>query len=240
MQRRAFLRQAAALSVGWAAHYRAPAARLAAGALSLGATAPQPAMGAPRSGGTLRVSVSRVPNNLNPLRHGNQSEYMLGEMFYSNLVRLADDSTPIPDLAEAWSSNHALTEWTFRLRKGVRFQHGPELTADDVAATFRQLLRKETLSPARRNVGPIDTVAVLDRHTIRFNLSMPYGDQAVALAYPTAKILPAHILESDSRRLDKKCLGPVLFDCLHTTRPGSSSRSGTPTISSKDVPTSRA
>ena len=213
MQRRAFLRQAAALSVGWAAHYRAPAARLAAGALSLGATAPQPAMGAPRSGGTLRVSVSRVPNNLNPLRHGNQSEYMLGEMFYSNLVRLADDLTPIPDLAEAWSSNHALTEWTFRLRKGVRFQHGPELTADDVAATFRQLLRKETLSPARRNVGPID-VAVLDRHTIRFNLSMPYGDQAVALAYPAAKILPAHILESDSRRLDKKVFGTGPFRLL--------------------------
>ena len=103
----------------------------------MGASAPQLALGAPRSGGTLRVSVSRVPNNLNPLRHGNLSEYMLGEMFYSNLVRLADDLTPIPDLAEAWSSNRALTEWTFRLRKGVRFQHGPELTSDDVAATFR-------------------------------------------------------------------------------------------------------
>ena len=178
------------------------------------ASMPHPALSAPRRGGTLRVGVSRVPNNLNPLRHGNQAEYMLGEMFYSNLVRLADDLTPVPDLAESWSSNRALTEWTFRLRPDVRFQHGLKLTADDVAATFRSLLRKETLSPARRNVGPIDDVSVLDQRTIRFNLGMPYGDQAVALAYPAAKILPAHILKSNSRRLDSNVFGTGPFRLL--------------------------
>ena len=214
MQRRAFLRRATALGVGFAARYKMPVTRMAAGILPLRASIPRPALAAPRRGGTLRVGVSRVPSNLNPLRHGNQSEYMLGEMFYSNLVRLADDLTPVPDLAESWSRNRALTEWTFRLRQGVHFQHGPELTADDVAATFRALLRKETLSPARRNVGPIDDVSVLDRRTIRFHLAMPYGDQAVALAYPAAKILPAHILESDTRRLDNKVFGTGPFRLL--------------------------
>ena len=139
---------------------------------------------------------------------------MLGEMFYSNLVRLAADLTPVPDLGESWSSNRALTEWTFRLRPDVRFQHGPKLTADDVAATFRSVLRKETLSPARRNVGPIDEVSVLDQRTIRFHLGMPYGDQAVALAYPAAKILPAHILKSNSRRLDSNVFGTGPFRLL--------------------------
>ena len=43
---------------------------------------------------------------------------------------------------------------------------------------------------------------------------MPYGDQAVALAYPAAKIIPAHILESDSRRLDKKVFGTGPFRLL--------------------------
>jgi peptide/nickel transport system substrate-binding protein len=133
---------------------------------------------------------------------------------YSNLVRLADDLTPVPDLAESWSSNRALTEWTFRLREGVHFHHGPELVADDVAATFGTLLHKETLSPPRRNIGPIETVSVLDRRTIRFHLGMPYSDQAIALAYAAAKILPAHILESNIRRLDTKVFGTGPFRLL--------------------------
>ena len=200
--------------MSWATHRRYLASGLAAGILPLGATIPRGAEAAPRRGGTLRVSVSRVPNNLNPLRHGNQAEYMLGEMFCSNLVRLDDDLTPVPDLAESWSSNRALTEWTFRLRGGVHFHHGPELVADDVAATFRMLLRKEILSPAWRNVGPIESVSVLDRRTVRFHLGMPYGDQAIALAYAAAKILPAHVLASDMRRLDRNVFGTGPFRLL--------------------------
>ena len=214
MHRRAFLSRATALGLSWATRQRYLASGLTAGILPLGAVIPRNAEAAPRRGGTLRVSASRIPNNLDPLRHGNHAEYMLGEMFYSNLVRLDDDLTPIPHLAKSWSSNRALTEWTFRLRHGVHFHHGPELTAEDVAATFRVLLRKETLSPARRNVGPIESISVLDRRTVRFHLGMPYGDQDIALAYAAAKILPAQILASDMRRFDKNAFGTGPFRLL--------------------------
>lgn len=213
IRRRDFLSRAATLSLVWATQHKLSAARLAAGILPLSSTATHSA-GAPRHGGTLRVSVSRIPKNLNPMRYGNQAEYMLGEMFYNNLVRLNGDLTPVPDLAESWSSNSTLTEWTFRLREGIHFHHGPALTAEDVAATFHTLLRKETLSPARRNIGPIEDVTILDNRTIRLHLSRAYGDQAVALAYPAAKILPAHILTSDKHRLDSKVFGTGPFRML--------------------------
>ena len=214
MHRRAFISRATALGLSWATCQKYLASGLPAGILLPGSMAPRRAEAAPRRGGTLRVSVSRTPNNLNPLRHGNHAEYMLGEMFYSNLVRLNDDLTPVPDLAESWSSNRALTEWTFRLRNDVHFHHGPALVADDVAATFQMLLRKETLSPARRNVGPIESVSVLDRRTVRFHLGMPYGDQAIALAYAAAKILPANILASDARKFDRQAFGTGPFRLL--------------------------
>ncbi len=42
----------------------------------------------------------------------------------------------VPALAEKWTANADLTEWTFNLRKGVKFFNGAELDANDVVATY--------------------------------------------------------------------------------------------------------
>ena len=41
-----------------------------------------------------------------------------------------------PGLAETWSANDDLTEWTFNLRQGVKFHNGASLDANDVVATY--------------------------------------------------------------------------------------------------------
>jgi peptide/nickel transport system substrate-binding protein len=41
-----------------------------------------------------------------------------------------------PGLAEKWTPNADLTEWTFNLRHGVKFFSGKELDANDVVATY--------------------------------------------------------------------------------------------------------
>jgi ABC-type transport system substrate-binding protein len=42
----------------------------------------------------------------------------------------------VPGLAESYSPNSDLTEWTFNLRKGVKFSDGTPLTAKDVVMTY--------------------------------------------------------------------------------------------------------
>ena len=41
-----------------------------------------------------------------------------------------------PSLAEKYTANADLTEWTFNLRKGVKFNDGSDLTAKDVVASW--------------------------------------------------------------------------------------------------------
>jgi ABC-type transport system substrate-binding protein len=41
-----------------------------------------------------------------------------------------------PALAEKWEANPDATEWTFHLRKGVKFHNGASLDANDVVATY--------------------------------------------------------------------------------------------------------
>ena len=42
----------------------------------------------------------------------------------------------IPSLATEWSANDDLTEWTFTLRDGVKFQNGATLDANDVVESY--------------------------------------------------------------------------------------------------------
>jgi ABC-type transport system substrate-binding protein len=43
---------------------------------------------------------------------------------------------PIPSLAAEYSANDELTEWTFKLREGVKFHDGTDLDANDVVLSY--------------------------------------------------------------------------------------------------------
>ncbi|MGI9335055.1 MAG: ABC transporter substrate-binding protein [Gammaproteobacteria bacterium] len=158
----------------------------------------------PRKGGTLRVSVTQQMTTLVSLQQGNNPEYMTGELMYSGLVRLGPDMVPRPDVAESWTSSADASEFTFKLRKGVKFHHGPELTAEDVVATINAVLDPETASPGRKNVGPITEVNALDRHTVQIKLDGSYADLPVTMGHPSARIVPAEVL---ARGLDTLASG---------------------------------
>src|SRR5207237_9225155 len=59
---------------------------------------------------------------------------------YNRLMDRDDNFTVKPELAESWSSNTDASEWTFKLRKGVKFHDGHELTSKDVVYTFKHLI----------------------------------------------------------------------------------------------------
>ncbi len=176
----------------------------------LGATAGWPAFAA-NKGGTMNVSIGRAPGKLNPFLHRLNSEYLLGELLYSGLTRLGQDMSPVPDLAQSWAPNDDLTVWTFTLRAGVTFHNGQAVTANDVAASLTRVLDKKTGSPGRRNLGPIESVTAPSADKVMIKTSLPYGDLPVALAYSTAKVVPANIASGDLAPLDRQAIGTGPF-----------------------------
>ncbi|KMK68501.1 ABC transporter substrate-binding protein [Puniceibacterium sp. IMCC21224] len=162
-------------------------------------------------GGTLRLALNITPSVLNPMLSRLNSEYLLGELLYSGLTMLAADMSAQPDLATEWSANDDATEWHFVLRENAVFSNGAPVTSADVVATFAKLLDPETAAPGSRNLGPIAEVVADGDFAVIIRTSSPYADLPVALTYPTAKVLPASVIEGDFDSLMQTPLGSGPF-----------------------------
>ena len=94
----------------------------------------------PRYGGTLRVTTAAAPSSLDPVElaaSGSLSGSNLSSLIFDTLVTLDARGRTQPGLAISWQPEPGNQRWLFRLRRGVNFQDGTPLTADQVAASLR-------------------------------------------------------------------------------------------------------
>ena len=94
------------------------------------------------------------------------------DLIYNRLVRLDDNFVVVPDLAESWSVPDNTT-YVFKLRKGVKFHNGRELTAEDVKYSLERILDPKTASPGRSYIATITSIEAVDAYTVKIKLSAP-------------------------------------------------------------------
>lgn len=97
-------------------------------------------------------------------------------------------------LAESWSHNDTMTEWTFHLREGVQFHYGwGEVTSDDVVHSFHLQTGDDAAVPGVEQIRDAEVTAV-DRYTVRFAFDNPqldflflHGGRTVMFIYSKAQ-----------------------------------------------------
>ena len=116
-------------------------------AVSLGSTGAAGAVpsgqrqGAPSYGGTLRIAYSSDMATLDPAQAVAEDWYPINDELFNGLYQFDRAGRPQLDLAAAPPTISAdRTVWTFRLRAGVLFHNGMELTADDVKFSLMRVL----------------------------------------------------------------------------------------------------
>ena len=135
----------------------------------------RPALAAPRA---LTVGVADLPPTLEPGRELSNVGTRITYSMFDTLIRRDFLSAPggggaalLPGLAERWTRN-ADGGLDLKLRSGVRFHNGEELTAADVAFTFgpeRMTGPNATLPEGRAYFGVLSGVEALDPLTVRFS-----------------------------------------------------------------------
>ena len=103
-------------------------------------------------------------------------------LLYDGLLTHGEDGTIEAALAESWEHSEDYLTWTFKLKEGIKFANGKELTSADVVATFERLINKDHPLRYSEKVEFLDSVTAIDDYTVEFtcNTATPIFEETFA------------------------------------------------------------
>jgi len=141
-----------------------------------------------------------VANNatLDPLEPQSNSSVAQGPLMavYDSLIRLTDEGVPQPGLAESFSYNEDLTEFTIVARRGATFHDGTKVNAAAIAHNLNRAMALGGRAGAAtvETMGQIAGIEVRDESTVVLKLKNPNGQMPYLLGgQPGMMLSPAGI-----------------------------------------------
>jgi peptide/nickel transport system substrate-binding protein len=160
------------------------------------------AQGAPKRGGTLRVATVDKPVNMDPGYAQLYSSLQIYQNVYNKLAYVDESGQFIPGLARSWKQENDKT-WLFDLVDNAVFHNGEALSAEDVAFTVNRIKKH----PLGLFFNSFDKVEVINKHSVRFHLSQPFGPMEATVSYLLDIVNKKAISESDPKAKPIGC-GP--------------------------------
>lgn len=193
-------------------------------------------------GGVFRMNETEDFRSFFPLDITEVASQRITSQVYEGLVKLSQaDLTVLPSLAEKWEKNADASQWTFHLRKGVKFHDDPcfsggkgrELTIKDFVYCFEKLC---TASPENQQfgntfkdkvlganeyfqstidkkplAGGVSGIKVIDDQTLQIDLLFPFAGFLNILSTPGCWVYPREAFDKYGIEMRSKCVGTGPF-----------------------------
>ena len=142
--------------------------------------------GTPKHGGTLHAGLigGSSSDTIDPNNPVNVTDYARVANLYEALLWLDADAQQYNRLAEEMTPNKDATVWTIRLRKGVTFHNGKDLTAEDLIFSINRVVDPKAPGEAANALHGIDAGGMkkVDNRTITVPFAKPYSTLPQSLA----------------------------------------------------------
>ena len=130
-----------------------------------------------RGGSVIFANQLHGPDDtLDPLLAASVVDYTRANTMYNGLIQIWDNMSLHPELAEEWSVNSNATEFTFKIRQGVAFHSGGELTAKDVVWSMNRHIAPGSPSSIKAFFSNVTEWKAVDKYTVKLILSSPDAD----------------------------------------------------------------
>jgi oligopeptide transport system substrate-binding protein len=177
---------------------------------------------------TLRIVLNPDMRTSDPHIAYETETWPTASLFYVGLVKLSDPGTAAPALAESWTISDDGTIYTFKLREGLKFSDGNDLTAEDVKWSFERLLNPATAAPTSFFFAPlvgaeeflagtateVSGIKIIDPLTVEFTLTYPVWSMMQRFALPPGFIVSKEGIEAagDQYGIQPLGAGPFMLE----------------------------
>ena len=198
----------------------------------------------------LTVAIKNNLTGLDPTNINDTLSQTSLRLVYQGLFGFDKDMKSVPLLAESYEANEDATEFTIKLRQGIKFHDGADFDADAVKVNIDRLRDPDNSLSRRSLVSMVKEVQVVDPQTVKLILDAPFGAMIASLSHPGAMMISPAALEKYGKDIDRNPVGtgPFKFqswsaDTLEVVRNDDYWKEGLPKVDSitiRSVPESGA
>lgn len=146
---------------------------------------------------SITIGLQLEPPNLDPT---GGAAAAIDEVVYANvfegLTRYQSDGSVAPALAQSWDVSEDGLVYTFKLRAGVKFHDGTDMTAEDVKFSLDRARAEDSTNAQKALFAGIADVKVVDDTTVQVTLTAPNGGFITNMAWGDAVIVAPESIEN--------------------------------------------
>ena len=201
-------------------------------AMMIAAPALSPAMADVKQGGQMTVTFKDDLITLDPAIGYDWKNWSVIKSVFDGLMDYKPGTTElVPDLAESFTVSDDGLTYTFKLRHGVKFHNGREMTAADVKYSLERTCNPATQSPGAGYYGALKGfddfqagkatelagVQAVDDYTVKIELSRPDSTIFHLLALNFSYVVPKEVVEAEGADFGHKPVGTGAFKVTEWT-----------------------
>ncbi|SFT94301.1 ABC transporter substrate-binding protein [Sedimentitalea nanhaiensis] len=179
-----------------------------------------------KSGGNITISYKDDVATLDPAIGYDWQNWSMIKSLYDGLMDYVPGTTDLrPGLAESYEISEDGMTFTFKLREGVKFHNGREMTAEDVKYSLDRVTNPKTQSPGAGFFGSIagfdaissgqtealEGVKVIDPYTVEITLSRPDATFLHVMGLNFASVVAREAIEEAGVDFGKTAMGTGAF-----------------------------
>jgi len=137
-----------------------------------------------------------------------------GYLVYDTLFAMNENFEPKPQMVDTWTMSADKKIWTFRLRDGLKWHDGKDVTAADCVASLQRWSKRDGVG--QQLFSDVESLSALDARTISLKLRVPNGNVPETLAKMSSNVpfmMPKRVAEADPFQpiQDTTGSGPFIF-----------------------------
>lgn len=182
-----------------------------------------------KAGGSITVTYKDDVATLDPAIGYDWQNWSMIKSLFDGMMDYVPGTTVLrPGLAESYEISEDGLTYTFKLRAGVKFHNGREMTAEDVKYSLDRVTNPATQSPGAgffasiagfENAGDagLSGVEVVDPLTVKITLSRPDATFLHVMALNFASVVPKEAVDAAAGDFGKQPVGTGAFKLAEWT-----------------------